>query len=240
MPLVDLAIPASGPPAARVRVTWWSARKVDPLNAWSERDWALMEESQPCGAVGREGRDEVERPVASSVSGAAASSLGAAEVRRLLLGDVSNVGWEIRADLACSSAARRALPSSGLSPLDSRDAIWMPPARCEVATVSELVDEVERLMGRGAHLLLNREVSEGFLCRRCGAELSAGPVDGRACERCGDLLVPVKPMTRLSRDTIGDLGEVCVGCLGVERDLLREVDRSGRARRWLEYCRRAP
>ena len=51
MPLVDLGIPAAGPPAARVQVTWRAMRPIDPLNAWSVQDWNLLEQVNPCGPI---------------------------------------------------------------------------------------------------------------------------------------------------------------------------------------------
>jgi hypothetical protein len=87
MPLIDLGIPAAGPPAARVQVTWWPMQAIDPLNAWSALDWSLLEQPQPCGSPSA---DQEDRPLASSVSGAVAASLGAAALRKLLSYDTSD------------------------------------------------------------------------------------------------------------------------------------------------------
>jgi len=236
MPLVDLGIPVAGPPAAKARITWWPIQAIDPLNAWSAQDWDLLEQVQPC----RPGpSDRNDGPVASSVSGMAAASLGIAAVRKLLSGDVSDVGWECRLELTRFTAARRALPVEGLSPLDPKDRIRVKPVTRRVTTLGDLVGAAERLLGCGAVLLLNREVSFGFLCRRCGRLPDVGPVGCRRCPKCGRGMNPVHPLSRLNRDFLEDRADEPVGCLGVARDLLR-VRGPERERIWMEYVEETP
>ena len=239
-PVVDLGIPGGALPAARVQVVWWAMRKIDLLNAWSAEDWNLLGRSQPCG---RTGGDEGARPLASSLSGAAAASLGVAAVRKLLAGDGSDIGWEIRTELVRFSTVRRALPRRGLSPLDPREEIRLRPRRRTVKTLGDLVREAERRLGRGARLLLNRDMSPRFLCSACGALLAGGPVEWRACPKCANAAVATRPLGQLSRDELEDDAELAhlpVACLGVSRDLVRVTDRAGRARCWLQYVQEAP
>jgi len=232
MPLFDLGIPAAGPPAARAQLTWRTIRAIDPLKAWSAQDWDLLEQTQPCGLPSS---DRQHKPVASSASGAAAATLGVAAVRKLLSGDTSDIGWELRLEMTHFSTARRALPSNGFSPLDPSDAIRARPLTCKTATLGNLVDAAERLLGSGAVLLLNREISFGFLCRRCGYRPEVGPVGWQPCPRCGRDMIPVHPLTRLCRDSIQHGADEPVGCLGMARDLLRVQGSTERGRVWMEY-----
>ena len=179
--------------------------------------------------------------MASSLSGMAAAALGAAAVGRLLAGDPCDVGWECRTEMVHASTARRRLPAQGLSPLDPRDAIRGRPPTCRAATLEGLVDFAERRFGRGAVLRLNREISFGFLCPGCGERTATGPVERPPCPRCGQALVPVQPLTLLSRDTLGGRGRAPAARLGIARDLLRVQGRPERRRGWMEYCcREAP
>jgi len=233
MPLVDLGIPAAGPPAARVQVTWRAIRAIDPLNAWSTHDWHLLEQAHPCG-TSPAGSNR--RPVASSVSGAAAASLGAAALRRLFACDISDIGWEARVELVRFSTARRPLPAKGLSPLDPSETICARPPLCHAATLGDLVGFAERQCGPGAVLLLNREISFGFRCRRCGSQSHVGTVEQQPCRMCGKPMIPVHPLTHLDRDTLNEHVNALVRCLGVERDLLRVMARTARDHVWMEYC----
>ena len=237
MPLVDLGIPAAGPAAARVQVTWQAVRPIDPLNAWSVQDWNLLEQVNPCGSISQNKGDG---PLASSVSGIAATCLGTAAVRKLFAYDASDVGWECRVEVVRFSMARRPLPAKGLSPLDPSDAIRARPPTCRASTLGDLVDFAEKLFGPGAVLLLNREISFGFQCRSCERQLRAGPVEYRPCTTCGENMVPIRPLAQLCRDCLTGHTHESVGCLGVGRDLLRVRGRTERNYGWMEYSEENP
>lgn len=235
-PLVDAGIPGWGrAKAARVQVTWNDAKPVDPLDAWTEKDWVLIGRRRPCSPkVDSHSR---EKPVASSVSGALASAIAAAEVERLLHGDISNVGFEIRVDLSRGVLRRCALPASGLSPLSGTETIEEPPQKCVVNTLYELTNEAEALFGQNANLLLNRKISERFYCPACSSvESKAGPADAeRACGGCGGPLVATSPIQQVSKRTMGSLKGERVSCLGLKRDIIGVNSRDGLQRGWLEY-----
>jgi len=235
MPLVDLAIDQS-PDAthARVQVTWFDAHPVDPLNAWSAEDWALIEEVLPCGSA-----DVVNgHPVAGPVSGMLAAALGAGAVRRLLDGDTSDLGFEMRIDLGSRLIAKCQLPQTGLSPLDPALAIREPPLASTAATIGELLDCAGRALGSGATVVLNRPFSRRFTCRHCAALFvdRPGPADEpRTCDTCGRALVPADPVDSLSAETAKIVAEAPVRALGAAWDLVLSVSADGARHVWIEY-----
>jgi hypothetical protein len=108
-PLVDLAI--SGSPdqlVARVRCAWESINGISPLSMWSAADLQLLEQDNSCGR--RQGCGK--RPVSSVISGILAACLGLQQVQKLLAGDFSDVGFEIRQDLTNRSLSRFRLSPS--------------------------------------------------------------------------------------------------------------------------------
>lgn len=233
-PLVDLGI-AGGTTemTARAQVTWWPVRPIDPLNAWTTADWGAIEQTQPC--AGRTAAADEHPPIASSVSGATATALGIAAVSKLLAGDTSDVGYEVRIDLLRGSMVRCALPKTGLSPLDPAHAVSSPPVPSAAATLGALLEQAEQLVGSGAEVALNRAISARFACRTCHhIEASPGPLDSRHCPACGNRLTPMEPTQILSRDSLGPLNAVPVGCLGVDRDLLRITSRDGQTHVWIK------
>lgn len=109
VPLVDLAIAGSPDQLiARAQTTWTSVDGVSPLEMWSATDWQLIEEQVSCSASNDDGK----HPVSSAISGALAAVLGLTQIKKLLAGDVSDIGWVIRIDLNTSSLIRSRLKSA--------------------------------------------------------------------------------------------------------------------------------
>ncbi len=238
-PLVDLAIAGdSDQLVARARTTWRAVEGTHPLGVWSPADWRLLEERQPCGGLGS-GSDRDERPITSAISGSLAAALALAQIRKLLAGDTGDVGWETRIDLGHASLVRCRLPKTDAesSPIDL-GTIGDGEATVVVcaSTLAELVSEAEAALGRGAEIVLNRQISPGFVCSRCQRqEDTPAPITARECGRCGEPQHAVLPMAGLTRDSLGSLAGAPLDCLGTEDDLLlaRSADESRQL--WLEY-----
>ena len=119
VPLVDLAIAGSPDQlVARVRVTWSQINGSSLTDAWSVRDWQMLDEPHPCSDSDAEQAGA--RPVASAISGHLAATLGLTQIRKLLAGDVRDVGYEIRANLGTASVVRCRLAGAAPGPAAQR------------------------------------------------------------------------------------------------------------------------
>ncbi len=234
MPLIDLAVAAGSDQfVARAQVSWFAVNGIDPLDSWSLKDWSLIEQKQSCG---KETMRDDSRPAVASASGMLAAAIGTAEIRKLLAGDWSSLGTEIRVDLNHTFARRSKLPEYGYSPLHGMSKIEQIQQSYRVRTLGDLVYRVNQHLGQGAKVMLNREIST-FYCGQCEHfDHSPGPAgDDRNCAICGRHLIAAEPVAFLSQETLGTLANVSVGCLGVNRDLLRVTKNNGSKDVWIQY-----
>ena len=239
LPLIDLAVAASPKEwVARAQMTWHALdRRMDPLRSWTRTDWDIIAQRESCARSIPTSVDE-SRPLLSTVSAAQAAALGLAEVRRLLNGDVVNIGCEVRIDLKNVFVRRLKLPVTGYSPLDSVSQITEISERFDVRTLGDLERGVRLHFGVDAQIVLNRPISASFFCRHCGrSAYSAGPAeDCRPCPVCKRGLVAAEPVSYLPQETASRLSKALVGCLGVDRDLLRVTGATGiEDDVWIEY-----
>lgn len=234
LPLIDLAIATRAHDfVARAQVSWRVINGIDPLNAWSLRDWNLIEQKQSCGKAALH---DDKRPIASSISGMLAAAIGLTEIRKLLSGDRESLGTEIRVDLKTYTIRRCVLPASGLSPLAGKRPITKPPKRCKVRTLGALVCEAEKLAGADASVVLRRDISTRFYCPQCQhVDYVPGPAEEKSCAVCGERIVALEPISTLCRMTFGPQDRIAVGCLGAKRDILRVMANNGSEDFWLEY-----
>lgn len=189
--------------------------------AWSDRDYALVEQVYPCNAPAT-----AQSTDAPSGLGALAAALQAVECRRLLSGDLSMAGKQLVMDAGSHRLLLTTIPRNQACRFDHR--LW----RIE-GTLSAALP-LDKVLAMGPLTVPGKFFTTVLFCLACGRRRntlkltdSAGLVTGR-CRRCGGALQApgFELMERLDGGLPARLRRLPLCCLGLRPgDFLSAGDR---------------